>query len=268
MIGSAPVWMDQPFSSQLRCTLGTAAMVSHYLGLDHDLELITASFPANDSALQTALAWSPGLRILRQPPWECLASFITSSLKQVPHIRKISLTLREKFGVSKSHPQLPPQWAYPTPAALAAAGEAALRACGLGYRAAFLHRVATEIANGQFKLEAVQHLPDAEARAALCRLHGVGEKIANCALLFGWGRLAAFPVDVWVERALRQLYFADQPDVSSKTLRDFARTHFGPAGGYAQQFLFHHARLSKTLLPGTVKPSPLLAVKLASQIVK
>ncbi|MES2706595.1 MAG: DNA glycosylase [Verrucomicrobiota bacterium] len=243
LIGRTPALISQPSPDTLLCTRGTAALVRRYLALDHDLHALTATFPADDEGLRRAVAWCPGLRILRQPSWECLATFITSSLKQVPHIRQISLTLRRRFGEPVPFPGLPDQWAYPTPAALAAAGETALRACGLGYRAAFLHRTADDIAGGRFDPEAVAGLPDAEARAALCTLHGVGEKIANCALLFGWERPAAFPIDVWVERVLRRLYFQNDPAIPAKTLRQFAATHFGPAAGYAQQFLFHHARL-------------------------
>ncbi len=247
LLGETPVWIAQPGSEALQCTAGQAAAVRHYLGLDHDMAALTATFPANDPALREAMAWCPGLRILRQPGWECLATFITSSLKQVPHIRKMSLTLRQKFGKPAPAPGLPEQWAYPTPQALAAAGEQALRGCGLGYRAAFLHRTAVEITESRFQPESLSGLNDRDALGALCRLPGVGEKIASCALLFGWQRLAAFPVDVWVERVLRRLYFGDQPDVKPATLREFARTHFGPAGGYAQQFLFHHARVSGIL---------------------
>ncbi len=244
LIGDTPVRIHQPEPGLLHCPRGNAELVRNYLGLDHDMGQITASFPAGDAPLGRAMAWCPGLRILRQPAWECLATFITSSLKQVPHIRQISLTLRQRFGRKIKASGLPDQWTYPAPEALAAAGESALRACGLGYRAAFLHRTALDISEGRFDLAGVEVLADDEARTALCQLHGVGEKIANCALLFGWQRLAAFPVDVWVERVLRQLYFPESPDINSKALREFARTHFGPAGGYAQQFLFHHARLS------------------------
>ncbi|MDB6135426.1 MAG: 8-oxoguanine glycosylase domain protein [Verrucomicrobiales bacterium] len=247
LIGSTPVGLSQPSPDLLLCTRGTASLVRHYLALDHDLPALAATFPADDEGLRRAVAWCPGLRILRQPPWECLATFITSSLKQVPHIRQISLTLRQRFGAPVSHPGLPDQWAYPSPAVLASAGENALRACGLGYRAAFLHRTARDIAEGRFDLSAVAALPDDEARAALCMLHGVGEKIANCALLFGWERAAAFPIDVWVERVLRCLYFGNDPAIPAKTLRRFAAAHFGPSAGYAQQFLFHHARLSGAL---------------------
>jgi N-glycosylase/DNA lyase len=203
-----------------------------------------ATFPQNDAVLDRAIAWCPGLRLIRQPHWECLATFITSSLKQVPHIRRISLTLRERFGRPVASPGLPLQHAYPEPRALAAAGEAALRECGLGYRAPFLHRTAAAIADGLFDPAAVSRLADPEALEALCTLHGVGEKIASCALLFAWERHGAFPIDVWIERALRDLYFPRRKLVSARKIREFAQKHFGPYRGYAQQFLFHWARLT------------------------
>ncbi len=120
-------------------------------------------------------------------------------------------------------------FSYPTPEALAGAGEAELRACGLGYRAKFLHQTAARIAEGAFDLEAVAQLDDAAAADKLCELSGVGPKIAQCALLFAWERLGVFPIDVWIERALREIYFAEaRRPPSSKKLREFAWRHFGP----------------------------------------
>jgi N-glycosylase/DNA lyase len=79
----------------------------------------------------------------------------------------------------------------------------------------------------------------------LLRLPGVGEKVANCALLFGFERLRAFPIDVWIERALRAIYFQRKRRVTARRLRDFSATYFGEYGGYAQQYLFHHARMTR-----------------------
>lgn len=244
LIGDQPVFLRQRNKTTMECSQGTELMVRHYLGLDHDLAAITASFPQDDDVLDRAIAWSPGLRLLRQPKWECLATFITSSLKQVPHIRRLSLTLRERFGQRVEVAGLPVQFTYPQPEVIAAAGEGALRECGLGYRAAFLHRAAMDIASGRIDLSAIARLPDAEALSALCALHGVGEKIASCALLFAWERPGAFPIDVWIERALRNLYFPRRDRVPVAEIREFARNHFGPHRGYAQQFLFHWARLT------------------------
>ena len=107
-----------------------------------------------------------GLRILRQPLWECLATFITSSLKQVVHIRQISLTLRETYGEDGM--------VYPTPETLAEAGEANLRKCGIGYRAVSLHRAAEALAEGRIRLEDGRDLNDDELLEFLCQFHGVG----------------------------------------------------------------------------------------------
>ncbi|RBP39655.1 N-glycosylase/DNA lyase [Roseimicrobium gellanilyticum] len=245
LIGNTPVWVRQSAPDQVEAEAGTEALVSSYLALDHDFTKIRRTLPKGDTHLKRALKYAPGIRILRQPKWECLATFITSSMKQVAHIRQISLTLREKYGEVITTREGVKLHAYPTPAALAKAGEKALRNCALGYRAGFLHQTAQLIANGKFDLEAVSALPDDEALLRLCELPGVGPKIAQCTLLFSYERLGVFPIDVWIERALRELYFSDAEDkVTSRVLKEFAHDHFGPYRGYAQQWIFHHARTS------------------------
>lgn len=247
LAGDLPLVVSQPESGMMCVSGGGAEPARRYFALDHDLNQIRRTLPKGDVHLRRALKFAPGLRILRQPRWECLATFITSSLKQVAHIRQISLLIRRRFGAHVATIGNVELFSYPTPDALAGAGEPALRACGLGYRAKFLHQTAALIAEGAFELEAVAGLEDAAAVEKLCELPGVGPKIAQCSLLFAWERLGLFPIDVWIERALRELYFAEarrQP--SSKVLRDFAWRHFGPYRGYAQQWLFHHARTSGT----------------------
>ena len=227
------------------------ATLERYLGLDLDLEEIIATFPSKDTHLATAMNYTPGLRLCRQPAWECLASFITSSLKQVPHIRKISLTLRERFGKSCQVGEHT-VWAYPTPAELSAAGEEALRECGLGYRAKSLALAADRIASGEFSLSEIDDLEGGQARDRFCELHGVGEKIADCVLLFGYGRLAAFPIDVWVERVLKHLYAprGKKRKWPRPEMQAYAAKYFGPHAGYAQQYLFHYARNHDKVLFG------------------
>jgi len=114
-----------------------------------------------------------------------------------------------------------------------------------GYRAANLLKTARVIDAGTVDLEAIRALSDDEARAELCRLAGVGEKVANCVLLFAYERVRAFPIDVWIERVLRENYFRGKRKVTPLRLRDFSRQYFGEFGGYAQQYLFHHARSSR-----------------------
>ena len=132
--------------------------------------------------------------------------FITSSMKQVAHIRQISRTLRERFGMRQSLGELH-LYSYPQPEVLADLHEDDLRHCALGYRAKNLLATAQLVASGDVDLEALAALPDDELRAALCALPGVGAKVANCVMLFAYERLQAFPIDVWVERVLREKYF-------------------------------------------------------------
>ena len=111
----------------------------------------------------------------------------------------------------------------------------------MGFRAPHLLAAARQITDGKLDLDTIRSLPLEEARAELMKLRGVGGKIADCVLLFAYGFDSAFPVDVWIERALRQLYFPRRR-VSEKKLRHFAATYFGPHAGYAQQYLFHYMR--------------------------
>jgi N-glycosylase/DNA lyase len=245
LIGDVPVRLEQNQPDTVLVHEGDPALVSRYLALDHDLGAMHETLPKTDEHLSRALQFAPGIRILRQPQWECLATFITSSLKQVAHIRQISLTLRERFGSPVTSTGGMRLWTYPEPEALAAAGEGALRQCGLGYRAKFLHQTADLVAKGVFDLKAVNALDDEAALLKLCELPGVGPKIAQCTLLFAYERLGVFPIDVWIERALRELYFArSRRKITPRFLRDFAHKHFGPFRGYAQQWIFHHARTS------------------------
>jgi len=242
-IGERAVYVEQR-GPRLKIRGGDPAhldgMVKRYFALDHPLEEICASFP-DDAAMREAAAFCRGLRIIRQPKWECLASFITSSMKQVAHIRQISRALRERFGTPLSLGKRMVH-AFPPPDRIAALDEQALRQCALGYRAKNLLATARLVASGKVKLDALARLPDDELRAALCALPGVGTKVANCVMLFAYERLSAFPIDVWIERVLREKYFPRRRRLTAGDLREFAARHFGPHGGYAQQYLFHHAR--------------------------
>ena len=215
-------------------------LMVHYFALDHPLADICASFPC-DPIMNEARDFCRGLRIIRQPKWECLATFICSSMKQVAHIRQISLALRRRFGEKR---KIGNRFAYTFPLAqrIARASENDLRECALGYRARNLLMTARLVSSGKADLGAWSVLPDADLREKLCALPGVGAKVANCVMLFAFGRLRAFPIDVWIERALKQQYFPRKKKVTTRELCEFSQTYFGEYGGYAQQYLFHHAR--------------------------
>ena len=244
-----------------------------FLQTETDLATVLNTFP-DDEPMRRAVAACRGLRLLRQEPWECLASFILSSTKQIVQIRQIVALLCQKYGEPLIRPSanfsplgrgegmysrdrefvsLSPQngeragvrgdlfYAFPKPEQIASVDEADLRACKMGFRAPNLLAAARRIAEGKLDLGQLRRLPLEEARAELMELRGVGGKIADCVLLFAYGFDSAFPVDVWVDRALQQLYFPRRR-ASEKRLRHFAATHFGPHAGYAQQYLFHYIR--------------------------
>ncbi|HEY0257547.1 MAG TPA: DNA glycosylase [Candidatus Methylacidiphilales bacterium] len=222
----------------------THAAITRYFGLDLPLREIFASFPS-DPWLDRARAFAPGLRILRQEPWETLCNFICSSLKQITQIEQINHELRCAFGKEMGEGL----HYFPEASQLARASEAKLRGCRLGFRARHLFTASRQIASSEVSLERIATLPTEAAREELQRIQGVGEKVANCVLLFAYGRTEAFPIDVWVERVLRRLYFNNSSRVKHERLRDFADGHFGPFRGYAQQFLFHWIRKDPTALP-------------------
>ena len=215
-------------------------LVAHYFALDHPLADICASFP-NDPAMNAARHFCRGLRIIRQPKWECLATFICSSMKQVAHIRQISKALRERFGVPRKIDRHVAH-TFPSARRLSESSESELRKCALGYRAKNLLATARLVGSGEADLDAWSALSDADLRERLCALPGVGAKIANCVMLFAYERLRAFPIDVWIERVLREKYFPRNGKATAQQLREFSETYFGEHGGYAQQYLFHYAR--------------------------
>ncbi|MEY2540629.1 MAG: N-glycosylase/DNA lyase, partial [Verrucomicrobiota bacterium] len=187
-------------------------IVAHYFALDHPLAQICAAFP-RDAVMDEARDFCRGLRIIRQPKWECLATFICSSMKQVAHIRQISRKLRERFGEARSPRRVrpvankidPPSprlrrggaiivYTFPSAERLAQSSEKELRRCALGYRAKNLLATARLVTSGEADLEKWSALSDGDLRAKLCELPGVGAKVANCVMLFAYERLRAFPI--------------------------------------------------------------------------
>jgi N-glycosylase/DNA lyase len=203
-IGDAPVYVEQR-GDLLKFEGASGKVISRYFALDHSLSQICASFPS-DPAMKMARDFCRGLRIIRQLKWECLATFICSSMKQVGHIRQISRALRQCFGEAKEicgRAVL----TFPSANRLAGTTEEELRTCGLGYRAKNLLATARCVASGEAAIVQWNQLTDIALHERLCNLPGVGAKVANCVMLFAYERIAAFPIDVWIERVLRETYF-------------------------------------------------------------
>ena len=215
--------------------------LTDYLQLELDLNAVLQRFP-NDEPMRAAMGACRGLRLLRQDPWECLASFICSSTKQIVQIQQIISLLCERYGEPVNVlPGYAPAQAFPSASALAEVCELDLRACKMGFRAPYLLETARQVAAGELDLADLEQIPVDLARGQLMQLPGVGRKIADCVLLFAYGVQSAFPVDVWVIKALRELYFRRR-QVKLQRLQRFSAQYFGPHGGYAQQYLFHYVR--------------------------
>ena len=238
LIGAMPVRVSDK-NRRLVVHEGDLGTIAKHFALDHPLEQIAAAFPS-DPMSQAALSACEGMRILRQPHWECTATFITSSMKQVAHIRSMSLAIRERLGAPVEGSKIQ---AYPSFEKMAGSTESILRDCGLGYRAANLLQTARILAEGRLNLGTIAKQKTPALRKSLTTLPGVGVKVANCILLFAYERLDAVPIDTWIHRIL--LTMRGGHDGTAGELARYARRRLGPYAGYVQQYLFHHARSLK-----------------------
>lgn len=216
--------------------------------LDDDMESIAAEIGRDPLVQKLALQY-PGLRLMRQDPSQCIISFVCASNTNIPMIRRMLGTLSRKYGekITADGMQF---HAFPSARALDRATEAELRACGLGYRAKAIKSATKAIATGALDLDQLKKASYDEAKEELLKIYGIGNKIADCILLFSLEKLDSFPIDVWIARALLGHYgwLAGRKMSEKLTERQYedvsaaARKYFGRYAGYAQQFLYYHMR--------------------------
>ena len=211
-----------------------------YFDLGRDYGAILAKICHDDPVMAKAAAFAPGIRILQQEPWEMLISFIISQNNRIPQIKKIIKSISERFG----EPIRGGFYAFPTLEEFAAATDEDLRECKAGFRAKYLLSGRGVAAAGGLPLSRDTTMPTGRLREALLKINGVGEKVAHCILLFGYGRFETFPVDTWVQKVMTQYYF-DGRDAKVSDIHNLAKARFGELSGFAQQYLFHYIRLSK-----------------------
>ena len=197
-----------------------------YLGLDEDYPSIRVLL-SRDPVLQKAISYAPGIRILRQDSWEALCSFIISQNNNIKRIKGIIERLCHLLGQPIGDSGF---FSFPTPEKLAGVTAEQLAPLRCGFRARYLIDAAQKVCSGQVRLDAIPSMPLEEARRELMQICGVGPKVADCVLLFGFHRLECCPMDVWMKRVFAVLYPNGLPDCA----RDFV--------GIAQQYLFHYAR--------------------------
>ena len=195
-----------------------------YFDLERDYENILAGF--DDRYLNEAIKAYPGIRILRQEPWEAICSFIISQNNNIPRIKGIIERLCISFGEQIGEED----FAFPSFEKIAKLEENDLAPLRAGFRNKYILDAAKKLSRGEISLDTVEKMPIEQAREELMKIKGVGKKVAECALLYGFGRIEAFPVDVWVNRIMEELY----PDGLPECTRGVE--------GIAQQYLFHWRR--------------------------
>lgn len=198
-----------------------------YFDLERDYEGILDSF--DDKHLKKALREFYGIRILKQNEWEALCSFIISQNNNIPRIKGIIERLCTSFGDRINNEE----YSFPSYEKIAELTEEDLAPLRAGFRNKYIIDAARKLKSGEVDIEKVKALPLDEAREELMKIKGVGKKVADCTLLYGFGRMEAFPVDVWVKRITEELY----PDGLPECIRG--------SEGIAQQYLFHWRRNSK-----------------------
>lgn len=219
-----------------------AGDIMHFLGLDEDLDRILRSITV-DAFMDEVVSCVRGLRLLKQDPWHCLCSYILSANNRVDRIDKLVKEIAREYG--RSH-TIDGKLVYSLPpsADLSGCAESGLRACGVGFRAPYLLYAARMVADGTIDFAAIDAMPYDDARELLKTIPGVGDKIADCVLLFAFSKYEAFPVDVWIKRAVEQVYFNSR-SIKPEEVRKFGREHFGEYAGYAQEYIYYYARTGR-----------------------
>jgi N-glycosylase/DNA lyase len=214
--------------------------LAHLLRLDDDLDAIVGSTP-DLPLLDRAYARYRGMRLVRDPPFQSLISFICSAQMRVERIHGMQGRLAREFGDTVRFDG-ETYHAFPTPDQLAAASEADLRDCSLGYRAPYVQRTAEMVADGEAHPAEARDLPYEEAREYLTQFVGVGEKVADCVLLFSLDFLEAVPLDTWIRTAIEEYYPDCDRGNYAETSRAIRERFGGEYAGYAQTYVFFFLR--------------------------
>lgn len=201
-----------------------------YFDLERDYAEIDRVL-SQDKVLSPIIPFSTGIRILNQEPFETVISFIISASNNIPRIKKIIGLLCENFGERKEYCGKT-YYAFPTPEAIAKLSLSDLAVIRAGFRDKYILDCAKKIASKSFDIDTLFELPYTEAKKTLMTLHGVGSKVADCALLFSFGFIESFPKDVWIKRILKSFYGVETDE----------GLDFYGYGGIAQQYLFYYAR--------------------------
>ena len=215
----------------------------NYFDFGRNYNDIKKKISENDEILQKAVEYAPGIRILNQDRFECLISFIISQNNRIPMIKKVISNISKKYGRYIGSVDGEEYYAFPNPEELIKADEAGLMECKTGFRAKYIIDAVQKVIHGEINLNA-DDMDTETLRKTLMTIKGVGPKVADCTMMFSFGRCETFPTDVWVKRIMSELYFNGR-EASVKEIHQKAEECFGDYAGYAQQYLFNYARQFK-----------------------
>ena len=241
VVGSRVIKIRQDGSTLLFEGANTK-FIRNYFSLDLDLGQVIKNID-RDPFIHAAISSCTGLRLVRQPPWECLISYICSTNSNIPTIRRRIASIAEQFGKAIEF-ERKTYYTFPGPSSISCEGKEGLAICRLGYRQPYVFGTSCSVTDEKQWEETIRRLPYEEARKEMMKLHGVGPKAADCILLFAFQKYEAFPVDVWIRRIVQQNYIntldleAGLTNRDYNTIRLFAREHFGEYCGYAQEYLY------------------------------
>lgn len=213
-----------------------------YFDLTRDYGIIKEEL-SKDPLLAEAIEFGKGIRLLKQDPFELIISFIISANNRIPMIKRAIDKISQRWG-EKIEYKGNTYYTFPTIDRLRSATEEELKDCGVGFRGKYIKSTVETLNNDMINEMLLAN--DDQCHKLLQKLSGIGPKVADCIMLFSMEKYSAFPVDVWVKRAMQHFYLA--PDVSLPKIREFARDKFGKYAGFAQQYLFYYARENKIII--------------------
>ncbi len=208
----------------------TEATLGRYFRSDDDLGSIRSEI-SKDDAMAAMVSRFPGLRLIRQDPWECAASYVLATNANIPRIQKMIENVCRTFG----DPLPGGAYAFPRPDQIAGCKDAA-QTCGLGFRCGRFVEFARMVDQGEIDLGSLRNLHYEECVKELKSYPGIGDKVADCVAVFSLDHLEAFPVDVRIKKAMEEMY---EITGSYQHVNQYAREHFGRYAGYAQEYIYY-----------------------------
>lgn len=215
-------------------------VVKEYFELEKDYSSIEKRIASLDDYVKKALKNTSGMRHLKQDFFETIISYIISANNNIPRISKSVNEISKRYG-KKIEFDDEEYYLFPTPEQLKDVTIDDYRACGVGFRDKYIYNTVKRINNKEIDLVKMQDMDTPSLRKELLSLMGIGPKVADCILLFSCGRQEVFPIDVWVERVMKKLYFNDE-NISKKEILKYASDNFGNDAGIVQQHLFYNIR--------------------------